>query len=195
MMIDFHEIHKHLISKKFIEILHEVLKHRKINSSDIAYIVANNGPSPLTTLRAVLASINGINFAIQTPLVAVDGLVLLAEELNLSEKTAVILNAFNNDVYYAYPQGESIKSGYQNIDLLIPELIDNGISKIVGNAIDIHKERINNLMPHVKLDPAISYITLEKIAEHGCKLFDKGCVTNEIMPAYTKAPHYPTRNL
>ncbi len=195
MMLDFHEIHKHLISKKFIEILNEVLKHHKITPSDLAYIVANNGPSPLTTLRAVLASINGINFAIRTPLIAVDGFMLLAQELNTTERTAVILNAFNNDVYFAYPHHEKIISGYKNIELLIPELIEQKITKIVGNALDIHKERILSSMPNIKLDAETSYSDLEKIAEHGCRLFEKGCVSEEIMPGYTKVPHYPTRSL
>src|SRR3989338_3322087 len=60
--------------------LNELLTSEQKQWSDISFIVVNQGPAPFTTLRALIATVNGISFATRIPLVGVDGLLTFAME-------------------------------------------------------------------------------------------------------------------
>ena len=89
VLVDFHEVHKHHLSKDFILLVLGLLRHHKVQFKDLSFIGVNVGPSPFTTIRALLAAVNGINFAINLPLVPVDGLLLLAKSENDSVPTGI----------------------------------------------------------------------------------------------------------
>src|SRR5581483_212122 len=60
------------ISKYFLSFLQELLSAHNVLIEDLTFIAANQGPAPFTTLRVMLASINGLSFATNIPLVGVD---------------------------------------------------------------------------------------------------------------------------
>src|SRR3990170_4281291 len=89
-------------SKELIPLIAYLLLRARITMKDLAFIAVNQGPGPFTTLRVVIATVNGLSFATNVPLVGIDSLDAFLEEYKNSEHpTIILLNAFNNDVYYA----------------------------------------------------------------------------------------------
>jgi len=102
-------------SKNIILLVNQLLKNKNISFDNLLFIAANQGPGPFTTLRVVIASVNGIGFATQKPLIGVDGLdALLQEHKNETYPVSVaLLNAYSNDVYFGIdcPKQKNKKKG------------------------------------------------------------------------------------
>jgi len=81
-----------------------LLGAKNLTLIDLAFIAANAGPAPYTTLRTILTTVNGIGYASTLPLIAVNGIETLVREHYRAEYTHTfgLLNAFCDDVYYAY---------------------------------------------------------------------------------------------
>jgi len=183
------------ISKNSIPLLQTLLYKHNSCLADILFIAANVGPAPYTTLRALLATINGIAFASTKPLVAVDGLEVFAQEFYDEQftQTALIWNAFNNDVYYAFMQKSSvIKKGYVSIRdfiTLAATQFPQGIIRIMGNAVGMHQALLQQALPN-RL--AISHPTPQypSLAYLGSTAFKQWQTHNKIMaqlsPLYLK---------
>ena len=97
-----------------IPTMQQLLEHHNLTLSDIACIGINTGPGPFNTLRAIIATANGIAFAQKIPLVACNGLELLLKENESESNQVAILDAFGNDVYYAIKSSEL--QGYMPIN-------------------------------------------------------------------------------
>lgn len=95
-------------SKDLIPFMQSMLDEHKLSLSDLSFMAINKGPGPYTTLRTLIATVNGISFATGIPLIGVDGLDALLTENNNPEFpiTVALLNAFNNDVYYGISSSE-----------------------------------------------------------------------------------------
>ena len=96
-------IDKKEATKTIVTVLNALLERNNCPLNSLDFFAVNQGPGPFTTLRVVIATMNGLAFATNIPLVGVDGLdVLCAEEQDASFPiTVALLNAFNSDVYYA----------------------------------------------------------------------------------------------
>lgn len=76
-----------------------------------AYFSALTGPAPLMSLRTVLATLNGLAYAYNTPRIALPTLPTLVEKLReQADNVCVLLNAFCGDRYYA---AYSTHGGYE----------------------------------------------------------------------------------
>lgn len=190
ILIDFHEVHKHHLSKNLVPLLVVLLQHHNLQLQQLSFIAVNIGPAPFSTLRALLALVNGINFASNIPLVGIDGLILLAHEENDSVRTAIILNAFNNDVYYAYPSDDGFATGWCNMALLLPKLKEANIKRLIGNAVPLHQQLLESAFPDSILAAEPSHASLENIALQALIEFEKGNVQNELFPLYVKNIEY-----
>ena len=75
---------------------------------DLAFIAANQGPGPFTTLRVTIATVNGISFASGKPLIGINSLEGLIRENENAQwpYTVALLNAFSNEVYYTIQSPE-----------------------------------------------------------------------------------------
>ena len=51
-----------------------ILKQNKITLSDLAFIAVNQGPGAFTSLRVVIATVNGISFSTKIQIIGIDGL-------------------------------------------------------------------------------------------------------------------------
>ncbi|MFH1644588.1 MAG: tRNA (adenosine(37)-N6)-threonylcarbamoyltransferase complex dimerization subunit type 1 TsaB [bacterium] len=143
----------------------EILKQNKIKLSDLDFISVNQGPGAFTSLRVIIATVNGISFATKIPLIGIDGLDALSEQtLNLfSEKenpTKLIslLNAYSNEVYFSVNKInenklEKIKpNGYEKIEYFLDEIAtlrqaqgEREVNKKIlftGNGTTLHKNLI-----------------------------------------------------
>ena len=121
-LVDKQREDKHNTSKLFIPLLDELLTKNNAKISDFDFCAVNCGPGPFSTLRSIIASVNGLHFATNIPLISIDGLEATFLEFydNNYENTVVLLNAFNNEVYYLIADGKQIVSkGYQKIDTFL----------------------------------------------------------------------------
>jgi tRNA threonylcarbamoyladenosine biosynthesis protein TsaB len=96
-----HEDKRHT-SKMFIPFLDQLCIRNNILFSNISFCAVNCGPGPFSTLRSIIASVNGLHLATNVPLISIDGLEATFLEFydKQYQNTIVLLNAFNNEVYY-----------------------------------------------------------------------------------------------
>ena len=147
-VIAVERIDKRYASKMFISLLDDLLSSNSFSISDISFFVVNQGPGPFSTLRVVLASVNGLSFATKIPLIGIDGLDALCKQSYNSQYqfTIVMLNAFNRDVYFTIAKDQKImNTGYEKIELFldrIQSIIGNSSVQFVGNASQLYKDLI-----------------------------------------------------
>jgi tRNA threonylcarbamoyladenosine biosynthesis protein TsaB len=134
-------------SKLLIPLLDQLLARNNIKFSDLSFCVVNCGPGPFSTLRSIIASVNGLHLATNIPLIGIDGLdATFLEFYNPNyNHTVVLLNAFNNEVYYLIADGEQIVSkGYKKIDTFLDDLKQKYPAPInfIGNGVTLHHDLI-----------------------------------------------------
>src|SRR5688572_26390143 len=112
-IIDATSIDKYEASGQLMVALADLCTKHNITSSQIEYIVAQAGPGPFSTLRAVLATANGLATALEIKVVSVDGLRALLDEYhnNAYPITIALLNAYSNDLYYAFDDHGQVATG------------------------------------------------------------------------------------
>src|SRR6266404_76305 len=123
--VDHIQEDKRHTSKLFIPLLDQLLKKNNVYINDLDFCAVNCGPGPFSTLRSIIASVNGLHLAINIPLIGIDGLEATFLEFYDSNyaNTVVLLNAFNNEVYYLIAhQDQVIAKGYKKIDDLLDHL-------------------------------------------------------------------------
>ncbi len=181
---------KLVASKEFVDTLANLLSSHQLAFSSIPFIAVNQGPGPFTTLRVIIASVNGLSFATKIPLVGIDGLNAFYEQSKNSTypNTVVLLNAFNNDVYFA----THAENGYKNISTLLDELVARIPSepiRFVGNGSALHRDLILETFgsrAHIP-DPLPLYCSIEQIAKQGLAQWNaQKNVSYQLMPLYLK---------
>jgi tRNA threonylcarbamoyl adenosine modification protein YeaZ len=97
-------------SSQLVLLIDELLASHNFQVADLNFIVIDKGPGAFTSLRVAIATVNGIAFANHTPLIGIDGLDALVHDVAAQVHSKqipalsyilVLLNAYNNDVYYA----------------------------------------------------------------------------------------------
>ncbi len=77
-------VEKSAASALLIPKIQELLTTNNLQLSDLDFIAANAGPGPFTTLRTILATVNGLGYAVSIPLIGIDGLDAMLDEVNPS---------------------------------------------------------------------------------------------------------------
>ncbi|MFI5332827.1 MAG: tRNA (adenosine(37)-N6)-threonylcarbamoyltransferase complex dimerization subunit type 1 TsaB [Candidatus Babeliales bacterium] len=179
-----------------IPALDVLLSEHNLIVSDLTYIITNCGPGPFTTLRVVLATINGIHYASQIPLVGIDSLDAIIEEYrNPAYINVALLNAFNQDVYYAIADTNGIRKGCQNISHFIAELAHiypQQPIQFVGNGALLHQEHILNAFGSYAImpTPMPETCSLDQIHRMGVKKWHEGKgQRTPLTPHYLKSAH------
>lgn len=187
-------------SSVLIPTLDKTLKAHELRLSDLEFIAANYGPGPFTTLRVVITSINGIAFASKIPLVGVNGLLALISEYTdpSCDRTICMLNAFNQDVYYAYYDNQNtLVNGAANGEQFLREIahLFASIEKIqfLGNAVDTHRALIQELFEERAVIPAVVPATCSviQIGLTGYEQWQRNeGITHQLIPCYLKMQHF-----
>ncbi len=172
--------------------LNKVLHKESTTWSELAFIGVNQGPAPFTTLRALIATVNGIAFATGVGLIGVDGLVCFADEQYKQGVTVVLLNAFAQDVYYAVKEGDTIKTGWQNSKEFLECLKGNHPDQpitFVGNGVPLHQEKIEKMFGECAFipTPLPQYPKLDTVAQHCFGQIEK---VPHLTPLYLKTQQY-----
>jgi tRNA threonylcarbamoyl adenosine modification protein YeaZ len=69
-------------SSQLIPLIDEVLRKYFLNLKDLNFICVDQGPGAFTSLRVTISTVNGISFANKIPLIGIDGLDALSQEVH-----------------------------------------------------------------------------------------------------------------
>jgi len=174
---------------QIIPVLQNLLINHHVTLSDIACIGVNTGPGPFNTLRAIVATANGLSFARNIPLIACNGLELLLQE-NTDQNQIAILDAFGTDVYYAIKS--STQQGYTSITDLIHSLNTSHPHQtlnFIGNGSIKHADYIKETFTGtVKIDTDLLFASSQSLINETFKKFSQGLTEKEIYPLYFQSP-------
>lgn len=183
-------------SKNFVLLIAGLLQEHQIKFSDLAFLAVNQGPGPFTTLRVVIASVNGLSYATKIPLVGIDALdaLIYEHQNNVHPNTIALLNAFNQDVYFGIsnPELTGVKKGYKNIGILLQELDaafpDKSI-RFIGNGAELYsKEILGTFGARAYIpNPMPQTASIQQIGVMGLSQWEKQeNVLQELYPLYLK---------
>ena len=193
-IVDFHSEDKHNTSKSFVIALDTLLHRNNTQFSEVSFIAVNQGPGPFSTLRSVLACVNGLYCATQIPLIGIDGLdATLSEYRSITNRTVVLLNAFNTDIYYAIDtQNNAPLKGYDNFNKFLLNLKQNYPSEniyFIGNAVDLYNENIKQVFGNYAIIPEIipNMCSIKQIGILGLKKWQQNDFTSlPLLPVHLK---------
>lgn len=183
-------------SKLIISSLSALLSKNNLSLHELSCIGVNQGPGPFTTLRVVIATVNGLAYATQIPLIGIDALqAIISEHKQPQIATVALLNAFNNDVYYALcdSQGTILEKNYGQIDAVL-EIVKSQLSNqpitFVGNGAPMFIEQIKQQFIHASFIEADT-CSLAQIAQLTFEAWNKQAgITKSVNPLYLKQDHY-----
>lgn len=150
-IIDATCIDKYEASGQLLVALAALCTRQSIISHQIEFIVTQAGPGPFTTLRAVLATANGLATALGIKLVAVDGLRALLDEYHddAYPVTMALLNAYSNDLYYALDNHGHIATGIiygaDSLRQTLQQLDAHSTIRFIGNGVPLHEPLIRQI--------------------------------------------------
>lgn len=167
---------KRLASKLLIPLIDEILTHNSCALSSLSFLGINQGPGLFSTLRSIIATVNGIHCSTQIPLVGIDALNATSLEYNDSTYAynITLLNAYNNEVYYTITHKQEIKEqGYADIESFLTRLtqeLPNQPIYFIGNGTQLHQQSIKNRLNIYAIIPEIipllcSIKTIANLAE------------------------------
>ncbi len=185
-------------SKNLMVRCNELLAKYGASWTDLSFIGVNQGPSPFTTLRVVITTVNGLLFSHNIPLVGVDGLQTFVNAVSepTSGPVVALLNAFNKDVYFAIKQQDgSIEVGWGFYATFLDALAKKFSGKqvtFVGNAVSLYRDTIGNFFPGAHIpEPLPATVSLHEIARQAFVQWNKGHMTREpLLPLYLKTLEY-----
>jgi tRNA threonylcarbamoyladenosine biosynthesis protein TsaB len=186
-------------SKELIPTIALLLETQGLSLVHLTFIAANQGPGPFTTLRTVIATVNGLAFSTHIPLVGVDSLeALLEEHANLKFPfTVALLNAFGQDVYYAIQENSTITKGTEKASLLLATLMHRYPSetvRFIGNGVRLYSDAIQHVFSAniVLPEPLPDYCSLEFLGQKAYTQWQRAQnVTDQLLPIYLKAYSTP----
>jgi universal bacterial protein YeaZ len=191
-------------SKYFVTNIQLLLSRNGWSLSDLSFIATNKGPGPFTTLRVVLASVNGLAFAIKKPIIAIDGLQAILQEYGLEQNmvTVALLDACAKDIYFGV-SGKDLNSGlvcvntgYKNIEVFLQDLKNLYINKkiyFIGNGSEKYRDQIIKLFgDSVVFDEKIpETCSIEQIGKMAFYKWEKGeGLEKQVLPVYLKSVSY-----
>lgn len=194
-------------SAHLISYLDSILHTNKVTFDEIDFIAIDAGPGAFTSLRVIIATVNALAFASSKPLIGIDGLFAVAyqswETRTSSAENIMylpLLNAFNNDVYYALYKNTSSKivqclaPTYGKSDEVFAQCAADYASYHVvcsGNGASLYENTIKELFKNVTFElhslvasaKTIGILALEKWKKN------EG-ISHELSPLYLKEQHF-----
>ncbi len=168
--------------------LQAMLSEHNLTLADIACIGVNIGPGPFNTLRSIIATVNAIAFALKTPLIACNGLQLLAQSYP-TENTVAILDAFGQDVYFYITSTQ--EQGYDSIENLCKKVQTLPQEKInfIGNAACKHRNIISKMLDQKALiNDQVIFASPQSLVDTTAQQFADKKVEQELFPLYFASP-------
>jgi len=184
-------------SKHFVSMIESLLAKNNCELGDLSFIAANQGPGPFTTLRVVIASVNGLAFSCNKPLIGIDGLDAILQQFHSEQfpTTVALLDAFSQDVYFGidYVKSLQYEKGYKNIDLLLVDLSSSFKSRtirFIGNGSQKYQEKIVSVFGDRAIfpEPLPLNCSIEKIGRMAYEKWQKQVgLSDQLLPTYLKS--------
>lgn len=178
-------------SKNLLLLVQQLLKEHNVTLRDCAFIGAHVGPGPFTTLRVTIASVNGLAFATQLPLVGVNGLeALLQENTYPTSCTIAILDAYCGDLYYMIQSDEHHEMGCAPFAAIIanPLVAQAASTTWIGNGVLLNKEKIEMLTRAHIPEPLPELCSIESVAQHALTAWqEQKNISEQLIPLYLKS--------
>lgn len=190
VLLDQKIIQKFQAARQLVSSIKELLDKHAINFENLSFIGTNQGPAPFNSLRILLATINGLAFATNVPLVGVNGIKALYAN-STAPQTVVLLNAFNNEVYYAYKKHAQLTIGVARIHDVLPIILldlPHGQITFLGNGAQLFNEPIIatfGARAHIP-STTISEVSLETLAYICLNKFNQNEIIQHTQPLYLK---------
>lgn len=168
--------------------LQAMLTEHNLTLADIACIGVNIGPGPFNTLRSIIATVNAIAFAQKTPLIACNGLQLLAQNYP-AENTVAILDAFGQDVYFYITATQ--EQGYDSIENLCKKVqaLPQEKFNFIGNAACKHRDLITAMLNQKAIiDDQVLFASPQSLVDATVEQFGDKKIEQELFPLYFASP-------
>ena len=184
-------------SKYLITMIHSLLDDCNVSLGELTFLAANQGPGPFTTLRVVLASINGLAFSIKKTIIGVDGLDAILQEYRNKKYpiTVALLDAYSKDVYFGIEHGDNFEreKGYKNISVFLEnlkKLSKNKLVQFIGNGSEKYKENIVSVFADQAVfdQPIPGHCSIEQVGKMAFDAWEKQeDITSQLLPMYLKS--------
>lgn len=203
-------------SSSLIPTLDSMLNRNKSKLEDLAFIAVDRGPGAFTSLRVIIASVNGIGFSNKMPLVGINGLEALAmqaaynNDYNPTNTSLIVslLNAYNGEAYYLISKIDSIKDkpiialaqGCNKIEHILTLIKDDfGAHNLLfcGQGSELYKKQISlAIEKHSFFMSHESTESLSKIIGQMalCEWNNKQHITYHIEPLYLKDQRFAVKH-
>lgn len=184
--------HKFTASKNLIVRILRLLEQAQLTWADLNFLATNQGPGPFTTLRTMITTLNGLAFSLAIPLIGVDGLLTFLHQFNPDQTPCIVMNAFGNDVYYAYYHNQTLQNGWMNINRLLSALKATDSKKtftFAGNGAFLFKDIITQQLPSALFD-AEQHPSLQALVETALKKWSRNETEQMLLPLYLKTTVY-----
>jgi len=183
-------------SEQIVLLADGLLRANDLSFADLSFFAANQGPGPFTTLRVVIATVNGFAFATQKKIVGVDGLDALLQEHEHKNfpLTAALLNAFSGDLYFGIqsPEDPETEKGYANSSVLFTELKEKFPQqqiRFIGQGAAMYEDELKKTFgTDAVVEKEIEHCTIEQIGAMAWKQWqEKENLTDQLFPSYLKS--------
>lgn len=145
---------------------------------ECAFIAASCGPAPFTTLRVVVATVNGLGYATGIPLIGIDR--FSAGIFDADRTTIMLYNAFGGDIYYAVRQGSKCILSGCDTGARVQEYLEpyRATALFVGDGVAL-------LYPTIEAEREGP--TVSEYAHQAISAWHAGKAQQELSPLYLKA--------
>ncbi len=194
--IAFVEHDKKNASKELLIELESLLNMHNWPLGSLDFISINQGPGPFTSLRIIITTANALAFATHIPLVGINSLdALLDQAADPAHPLSIaLLNAYNNDLYYALEDHDYREQGCKNNRLLFAELKErypHQAIRFIGNGTLLNKDIIQEIFgSHAPAHSLLQEASLDHIAQLALEKFKAGQTASQLMPLYLKTLSY-----
>lgn len=195
----------------------KLLARNELALRDISAIIVDQGPGAFSSLRVLLSTANALGFAIQLPLIGVDGLDALAFDTaknyssfyQAEDKNIILvpfLNAYNVECYYGIYEANLAQKtisiahtrGYAKVYTLLDELNEKYPSHsvvFVGNGVPLYSALIQEKLAARAfwIEDRFDLASLDIVANYGYEQWLKNQPpTYKLMPLYLKSKLFST---
>jgi tRNA threonylcarbamoyladenosine biosynthesis protein TsaB len=188
-------VSKQTASSELMPTIAALLQAHGRTLTDVQFCVVNQGPGPFTTIRTVIATANGLNFASKVPLVGANDLIACLDEYQAHNnvQSVALYNAFNHDVYLGIRDAQSNAVVEcipieKSLSLIADRYLQDSIH-IVGNGAIVYRDQLQNYFGDrlVIPDPLPQSSSLQQLHAVGLRQWqENNNVCAQMQPLYLK---------
>lgn len=189
-------------SSHLLLLINDLLSQFGYTRNELSFIGVDKGPGAFTSLRVIISTVNGIAFASHIPLIGIDGLEALGQEIINNENIppaylVIMLNAYGGDAYYRISSNAGLlEKGCEKGQDLIQRIASSnheGMLLFAGNGVGTYASQIGQFFGNRAQLKNCSYQissakTIGQLAYKAWIMGDQS--TLRIVPHYIKTQYF-----